>query len=80
LGVALVFRWLVLPWSVVMPVKPLWPHAWHLLATAKSPEPLGQLVIAAAAFLCTAAWVVINPPRNRISPAPVIGGTGQRYS
>jgi len=70
LAVALVFRWLVLPFSVIMPVKPLWVYAWQLLGRSKTIEPFVYLAVAALASALT-TWVILRAQRDEAAPLPL---------
>ena len=70
LAVSLVFRWLLLPFNVVQPIRPLWPLAWQLLVTSKTITPYIYLAMAAIASAIT-AWVVLRSQRNAASALPV---------
>jgi hypothetical protein len=70
LAVSLVFRWLVLPFSVIMPVTPLWVYAWQLLSRSNSIEPYVYLAAAAVASTIT-TWIVMRSERHAPAPLPL---------
>jgi len=70
LAVSLVFRWLLLPFTVVQPITPLWPRAWQLLVTSKTLEPYIYLALAALASAIT-TWVVLRSRRDAAAALPL---------
>ena len=70
LAIALVFRLLILPFPVIMPVKPLWPYAWQLFGRSKTLAPYAYLVVAALATVVT-TWVVLRTRRTDTQPLPL---------
>jgi hypothetical protein len=70
LAVSLVFRWLILPFPVIMPVKPLWPYAWQLFGRSNTLAPYAYLVVSALAAALT-TWVVLRTRRSDSPPVPL---------
>lgn len=58
LGVALLFRWLVLPFSNLAPSEPIWAYHLRLLSQATSSTPYVRLAISGLAILVTLAFVL----------------------
>ena len=70
LAVSLVFRWLILPFPVIMPVKPLWPFAWQRFSNSNPLAPYIYLVVATLAAALT-TWVVLRTRRNDSPSVPL---------
>lgn len=70
LAVSLTFRWLILPFPVIMPVKPLWPYAWELFGRSRTLAPYAYLVIATLAAAAT-TWFVLRSRRNDTDSWPM---------
>ena len=70
LAVSLAFRWLLLPFSVQLPITPLWPQAWTMLVTSKTLVPYVHLAVAAVAS-AIATRIAMRPQRDEASPVPL---------
>jgi hypothetical protein len=66
LAVSLVFRWLLLPFTVVLPIAPLWPSVWTLLATSRVNGPYIHLGVAALASAIT-VWFTVRAQHHNAS-------------
>jgi hypothetical protein len=66
LAVSLVFRWLLLPFTVVLPIAPLWPSVWKLLMTSTVSDPYIYLGVAALASSVT-VWFTVRSQHHNAS-------------